>query len=424
MSDILERSLDEEARERVRPIVSWLLEERLNIGRTERLFTRYCERLREVGLPLDRATIHLPQLHPQLFARSLLWLRETGGAVETGHRHGDRSDAFYLRSPVRVIYEGGASVYRRIERRSGHQEFPILDDLLREGFVEYFMLPIVFGTGRINAISFATKEPRGFDELDRASLAATLPAFGTVLELIQTQRTARSLLDTYVGRGSGERILNGAVRRGQGEEIHAVVWYCDLRGFTSLSQSEELAPVIALLNEYFDCMAAPVEAQGGEILKFMGDSILAIFPCESTWDAKCDAANRAIVAAEEALVRIEEMNLQRAARGAVPLRVGIAIGVGKVMYGNIGAADRLDFTVIGPVVNLVSRLEPLTVGLDPPIVVSESLARISGRRFRELGRFALKGISEDQPAFTPESESAESAPSHSLRAESSAPGPV
>lgn len=402
MSDVLESSLEEEAQRRVRPVVSWLLEERLNIGRTEFLFTRYCERLREVGLPLDRSTIHLPQLHPQLIARSLLWLRETGGAVETGHRHGDQSDAFYLRSPVRIIYEGGASIHRRIEARPGPQDFPILEDLLRDGFVEYFMLPIAFATGRINAMSFATKDQRGFDALDRASLAATLPAFGAVLELNQAQRTARSLLDTYVGRGSGERILNGAVRRGQGEQIHAVVWYCDLRGFTALSQREDLAPVIALLNDYFDCMAGPVDAHGGEILKFMGDSILAIFPCESTREAKCNAGDQAIAAAEEALVRIEEMNRERAKRDAAPLRVGIAIGVGRVMYGNIGAADRLDFTVIGPVVNLVSRLEPLSVGLDPPIVVSEALARVSRRSFRELGRFALKGIAEDQLAFTPE----------------------
>ena len=150
MSDVLERSLDEEARQRVRPVVSWLLEERLNIGRTEFLLTRYCERLREIGLP-------------QLAARSLLWLRETGGAVETGHRHGDRNDAFYLNSPVRVIYEGGAIIHRRVERRAGPQEFPILEDLLRDGFVEYLMLPIVFATGRINAVSFATgKPPPGF----------------------------------------------------------------------------------------------------------------------------------------------------------------------------------------------------------------------------------------------------------------------
>ena len=402
MSEVLEQTLEEEAEKRVRPLVSWLLQERLNIGRTTFLFALYCQRLRDAGLPLDRATIHMPQLHPQISARSLLWLRETGGALETGHRHGDRTDDFYLRSPVRVIYEGGPKVHSRIAEPGGENEFPILDDLQRDGYAEYFMLPIVFANGRINAISFATKEEKGFDGLDQASFAATLPAFGAVLELNQNQNTARSLLDTYVGRDSGERILNGAVRRGQGEEIHAVVWYCDLRGFTKLSQCEELAPVIALLNDYFDCMAEPVEAQGGEILKFMGDAMLAIFSCESTREAKCEASDRAIAAAEEALARIDEMNRRRQERGATPLRVGIAIGVGKVMYGNIGTAERLDFTVIGPVVNLVSRLESLSLDLDPPIVVSESLARASRRSFRELGRFDLKGIPDAQVALTPE----------------------
>ena len=402
MSEVLERSLDEEAQRRVRPIVSWLLEERLNIGRTTFLFALYCQRLQDIGLALDRATIHMPQLHPQISARSLLWLRETGGALETGHRHSDRSDEFYLRSPVRVIYEGGTQIYSRIAGREPPFEFPILDDLQRDGYAEYFMLPFAFATGRINAISFATKEEKGFDALDQASLQATLPAFAAVLELNQSQSTARNLLDTYVGRNSGERILNGAVQRGQGEEIHAVVWYCDLRGFTKLSQCEQLAPVISLLNDYFDCMAGPVEARGGEILKFMGDAMLAIFSCESTREAKCEASDKAIAAAEEALARIAEMNRQREERGAAPLRVGIAIGVGKVMYGNIGTADRLDFTVIGPVVNLVSRLESLSLDLDPPIVVSESLARASQRNFRELGRFALKGIPDEQMALTPE----------------------
>jgi adenylate cyclase len=402
MSEVLETSLDEEAQRRVRPIVTWLLEERLNIGRTTFLFALYCQRLRDIGISLDRATIHMPQLHPQISARSLLWLRDSGGALETGHRHSDSTDDFYLRSPVRVIYEGGPRIHARIAGREGPFEFPILDDLRRDGYAEYFMLPFAFATGRVNAIGFATKDQKGFDTLDQASLGATLPAFAAVLELNQNQRTARSLLDTYVGRNSGERILNGAVQRGQGEEIHAVVWYCDLRGFTKLSQCEELAPVIALLNDYFDCMAGPVEARGGEILKFVGDAMLAIFSCESTREAKCAAADTAITAAEEALARIESLNLERQDRGAVPLRAGVAIGVGKVMYGNIGTADRLDFTVIGPVVNLVSRLEALSLDLDPPIVVSESLARSSRRSFRELGRFALKGIPEEQMALTPE----------------------
>jgi adenylate cyclase len=143
-----------------------------------------------------------------------------------------------------------------------------------------------------------------------------------------------------------------------------------------------------------------VEAHGGEILKFIGDAMLAIFPCEATAGATCEAADAAIGAAEEALAAIEEINRARQAAGQLPIRVGIAIAVGKVMYGNIGTADRLDFTVIGPVVNLVSRLEPLTADLERPIIVSERLARASRRTLRPIGRFALKGIADEQAAYT------------------------
>ncbi len=403
MSEVIDRSLQEEARMRVQPVVAWLLENRLRIGRTPFLFSRFCERLRELGLPLDRATIHMPQLHPQLSARSLLWLREAGGAVETGHRHGNRNDTFYIKSPVRHIFEGGDVLHCPIAE-SGAQPFPVLDDLQATGFRDYVMLPMPFSTGRTNAVSFATKEAAGLGELDLAVLEASLPAFAAVLELNHVQRTARTLLDTYLGHDSGSRILNGAIRRGEGEEIHAVVWYCDLRGFTRLSQCQELEPVIGLLNDYFDCMARPVQARGGEVLKFIGDGMLAIFRCESTKEAKCQGADRAIAAAEDALAGIEALNREREAEGAAPLKVGIAIAVGKVMYGNVGAADRLDFTVIGPVVNLVARLEPLSVTLDPPIVVSEALASVSSRRFRSLGQFALKGIEGEQTALTPERE--------------------
>lgn len=395
-----ERATREAARRRVRPIVGWLLEERLKIGRSSILFGLFCTRLRDAGVPLERATIHMPQLHPQLTARSLLWTLEAGGAMETGRQHGVLDRPFYQQSPIRRIYEGAPAIRRRIGRPDCPEDFPILRDLRAEGYSDYILMPLAFSTGQTNAIGFATKQAAGFGELDLATLEAALPAFGAVLELNHLRRTAQTLLDTYVGHDTGTRILNGAVRRGEGEEIHAVLWYCDLRGFTEFSQCQELAPVIALLNDYFDCMARPVAAHGGEILKFIGDAMLAIFPCKATAESKCGAADQAIAAAEDAVAAIAALNRTRVEADAVPLRVGIAIAVGKVMYGNVGAADRLDFTVIGPAVNLVSRLEPLTRDLEPPIVVSEALARASGRSFRNLGHFDLKGIKDAQPAFT------------------------
>jgi adenylate cyclase len=400
MNPMSEEGLAETARQRVAPVVTWLLEERLNIGRSPSLVRCFCERLCEIGVPVARATIHMPQLHPQIAARSLLWTRETGEAVESGLLHANRNSEAYLQSPVRHIFEGGLEVRCRIAEPDCPADFPILDDLRRDGYTDYLMLPMSFSTKGVNAIGFATKESNGFSDLDVATLQAAMPAFGAVMELNHLRRTARTLLDTYVGRHSGTRIFSGAIRRGDGEEIHAVVWYCDLRGFTALSQSQNLNDVIALLNDYFDCVAKPVEAHGGEILKFIGDAMLAIFPCEATAGATCEAADAAIRAAEDALTAIEEINHARQADDGLPIRVGIAIAIGKVMYGNIGAADRLDFTVIGPAVNLVSRLEPLSLDLERPIVVSEVLARASRRTLRPIGRFALKGIADEQVAYT------------------------
>ena len=200
--------------------------------------------------------------------------------------------------------------------------------------------------------------------------------------------------------GTSERIFSGAIKRGDGERIYAVLWYSDLRGFTALSETAPLDEVIVLLDDYFDAIAQPVVERGGEILKFIGDAMLAIFLCETKEGAVCDACDAALDAAEAAIAGLDALNAARAAQGKAPVHCGIAVHVGEVMYGNIGAADRLDFTVIGPAVNLVNRLEHLCAELGHPIVVSAAISRVAQREFRSLGRHALKGIAETQEAFT------------------------
>jgi adenylate cyclase len=223
------------------------------------------------------------------------------------------------------------------------------------------------------------------------------------MEMAHLRRTARTLLETYLGPTSGERVLSGAVKRGDGEVINAVLWYCDLRNFTQLSETLPLEEVIALLNDYFEAMARPVKAVGGEILKFMGDAMLVIFPLAGlNADGACSACCTGLAVAERALDGIAALNAERTAAGKVPLRCGVALARGDVMYGNIGDVERLDFTVIGPAVNLAIRLEDLTrdLALDPPVVFSAALAANCNRRSRPLGRFKLKGIAEEQEAFT------------------------
>jgi adenylate cyclase len=214
------------------------------------------------------------------------------------------------------------------------------------------------------------------------------------------RRTARDLLNTYVGPNTGERIFSGAVKRGDGEIIHAVLWYCDLRGFTALAEKQPLEEVLALLDAYFDAIAQPVVARGGEILKFVGDAMLVIFPCEQREAAICSSCDLALEAAEEAVQRVCALNdTHRPAEGTT-IECGVAVHVGEVMYGNIGAADRLDFTVIGHAVNLVAHLSNLCADLDKAVVVSDAVARMSRRELVSLGRHELKGIHAPQEAFT------------------------
>ena len=391
-----------ELRARADEIVDWLLEERLQVDRTTFLVDRFCRRLVEAGLPLDRVNLAILQLDPKLRARGLHWDREAGGSIEQGVEHGFEEKGIYLDSPVRRIFEGSPPIRRKIEEPGCPIDFPVVSTLQKRGFTDYFILPFPFSTGRINAIGFASKQLGGFSDRDVAIIETVLPAFGAVMETRHLMRTARQLLDTYVGHSTGRRILNGSIKRGDGDQIHAAIWFCDLRGFTDLSGRLSVEEVTGLLNDYFDCMAAPIEAHGGEILKFIGDAVLAIFPCETTEQARSTAADKALSAADAAVAALAELNDRRKGAGQEALRCGIALHIGEVMYGNIGSGKRLDFTVIGPAVNLVARLEPLCAQIDGPLVASEAIAEASSRQFECIGQFALKGIAGEQRAYAPQ----------------------
>ncbi len=390
------------ARERAAPIVVALMEdERRAAARLAPLFDSFVGHLRAAGLPIGRASLHIWQLHPQLAARSLVWdLARGGGTTELGHEYSIQSQDAYLASPIRVIREGSAPIRRRIEQPDCPLDFPILDDLKARGFTDYSIRPLAFSGGTPNAISIATDRPGGFSEADLAVLDATLPAFAAVAELRQLRRTARDLLNTYVGPNTGERIFSGAVKRGDGEIIHAVLWYCDLRGFTVLAEKQPLKEVLALLDAYFDAIAQPVVARGGEILKFVGDAMLVIFPCEQREIAVCNTCDLALEAAEEAVERVHALNDSHRPKDGAIIECGVAVHIGEVMYGNIGAADRLDFTVIGHPVNLVARLAKLCAELDQATLISGAVADKSRRQLVSLGRHQLKGIDAPQEVFT------------------------
>jgi adenylate cyclase len=259
---------------------------------------------------------------------------------------------------------------------------------------------MIFTNGEINAVTFLIDRPGGFTEVEIAGLKEIAHALGIVTELQASRATARSLMDTYLGRRTGERVLAGAIRRGSGETIRAVIWYCDLRGFTALVDRIPLADVAAMLNEYFEIMAGAVMAEGGEVLKFIGDGMLAIFDlCDGEAATRCCAA--ALRAAGAAAEAIAAANVRRAAAGAPEIHFGLALHLGEVYYGNIGALSRLDFTVIGPAVNQATRLEKLGSELGHSVVTSASFAAAAAEPLTSLGLYQLRGVAQLQEIFAP-----------------------
>ena len=246
--------------------------------------------------------------------------------------HGIERTELFLRSPMRVLFEGAGAVRQRLDLPEAEFAFPLFEELRQQGLTDYVALPITFTDGKIHGTTWSSDRPGGFASEELAQIEDLLPLFGLLLEIHFNRRIAINLLDTYVGHNAGERILAGQITRGSGETVAAAIWYCDLRGFTALSERLGRDALLACLNDYFDCMAGAVERQGGEILKFIGDAMLAIFPLAGE-----EACRRALEAALEARATMAELNARRRERGDEALAFGIALHAGEVMYGNIGA---------------------------------------------------------------------------------------
>ena len=380
------------------PIIDWLIGDARRLPDDATLLRALCERLVEAGLPLARASFHIRTLHPELFGMGFYWQRGAEQIRVFRAEHGIQQTPLYQRSPMRLLFEGAGAVRQRLDlpHTEFDFDFPLLKELRDEGLTDYVALPMTFSDGKVHGTTWSSDRPGGFTTEHLTQIYDLLPLFSLLLEIHLNRRIAVNLLDTYVGRAAGERILRGQITRGSGETVRAALWFCDLRGFTVLSERTDRDTLLALLNQYFDCMAKPVEQHGGEILKFIGDAMLAMFPLDTE-----QACPRALQAALDARAAMDRLNAERAARGEQALGFGIALHAGDVMYGNIGAADRLDFTVVGPAVNLTSRLERLcrTLGLD--LLISDTFAgSCACADYRSLGSHRLIGIARPVEVFT------------------------
>ena len=379
------------------PLARWFVTEAYRITDTGQLIAAAGKQLVAAGIPLYRLAYFQLTLHPEFAGKAYTWRRGHGVEVsEATHGLMERSE--YLDNPLPPVFEQRRTVRVRLE--AVEPQAPILKQLKQNGATDYVALPLLFTTGHVDALSVVSDRSGGFSAVDLDRMFQLQFAFTRIVETHSLRDTAINLLDAYVGRAAGQRILAGEVKRGDGQTIEAVLWYCDLRGFTRASDRLPRDAIIGLLNDYFSIMGGAVTNAGGEILKFMGDGMLAMLPIASPAERSATAA-RAIEAAVGAYRMIAALNLMRVTVDEPSVRFGLALHVGEVMFGNIGASARLDFTVIGPAVNHAARLEKLCGQLDRPIVVSQALAALlPEREVVLLGHHLLKDIDEPQPVYS------------------------
>jgi len=371
----------------------WLIHDARFLPGNPEILSEFCERVAAAGVPIDRVSLHQRAFHPQYRGVSRIW--HPGQALEEKFLdHGIEKTATYLESPVRLVVEEQQSLNWHLD--GNHMlPFPVLEELREEGFTHYVIEPLVFAIGIVNAFAWATKRPGGFTAGEMQLIRDILPAYAAVTELKALRRFIGGMLTTYIGAEAGRLILDGQVRRGDVREITAALMLVDLRDFTLMSDRLSPRAVIRMLNSYFDCVIPPVEAHGGEVVEIMGDGVLAIFHQNADRTA-AEACGSALAAALAGLVALAERNQRHP---ATPLNAGVALHYGAVSYGNIGSGNRLDFTVIGPDVNMTARIERFCRELDRSLIMSEAFANMLDRPMWEIGSFELRGFARMQRLF-------------------------
>ena len=393
---IVERPASERpARDTVVGIAEWLIGPALDVETGALAIDELAWRLLAAGFPLARVTLHSGVLHPQFLGTSFIWWRDTGQTVQTFVAHEVRDVVPYQHDPVLRVIQGGETLRRRVDVAAGELDFPILRDLKAKGCTDYLALPIPGAHGRRYAVTYTTERVEGFSDQEVSELTGISRRMSVACDSFGQRELTRHLLKVYLGPQAGPKVLAGQIRRGTGEELTAVLWSSDLRGFTTRSDRLPGQQMIAILDALFDAQATAIHKYGGEILKFIGDGLLAIFPIGGT-----ASAGNAMAAAVQALEDVRRLSEHPSMVGEPALQIVVALHTGAVIYGNVGAVDRLDFTVIGPAVNLVSRVETVAKALDEPIVVTDDFAQTYGGSLRSLGVHRFRGVAKPRELFS------------------------
>jgi len=388
-------------------LADWLMARALDSAELEEIFDGCCERLRAAGVPLRRVFMSFRTLHPLFRSMSITWQR--GADVSSmGHLYESETDPAWRRSPFFHMLERSVPLVRR--RLAGPEkltDFLLLEELAAEGDTDYLAHAINFRSQSKEdvpygiIVSWTTDRENGFSEWDIRAILRIQKRLAVACKVAIEEQITSNILATYLGRDAGDQVLGGRIRKGDGETVHAVIWFSDLRGSTEMADVMPSADYLALLNAYFECSAGAVIDQGGEVLDFIGDGVLAIFRIAKGVATPRRACKRALAAAADARGRLARLNETRAQAGAPSIEFGIGLHIGDVVFGNIGVGDRLSFSVIGPAANEAERLEALTKTLEEPVLVSGEFAALVRKRLRSLGRHRLRGVGEPLEVLAP-----------------------
>ncbi len=390
-------------------ISTWLLGQALGNPDIVEMFEIVCKRLHAAGVPIRRGRLIWPTLHPLFQAENVSW--NLGDPAELGQfEHQDNDTKAWKASPLSHVVENQIEIFRR--RLTGPNEtldFEMLEELKEEGYTDYLVMATQLyeqaasGTGKVLGgrgilVTWSTDRRSGFSQDDLMALQQIQRVLAVACKTVIQTRISRNVTSTYLGARAGERVYSGQIRRGDGQDTNAVVWYSDMRDSTSFAETLPAEDYFSMLNSYFESTASSVVDHGGEVLDFIGDAVLGIFPydCEESLKEAAANANQAL---DQTLERVKEVNAERAAAGAERFHYGVGLDVGKVMFGNIGIPERLSFSIIGPTVNQVARIEGMTKLLQQTVLAGRTLAELNPERWKSVGKHKLEGVMDPQELF-------------------------
>lgn len=394
--------MTETLEDRVTAQIDWMITEALSAGLDDYtvIYSQFWDRIYESGLPILRVHAAMQTLHPLMNAIALTWYRGEETAIHT-YKTDDGNDSIaWQQNPLKVLIDTNQPFGRHRLPATAEiaERHPLLQEFADKGATDYLGFVIRLAPGEIGLVrqggmiaSITTDQDGGFTDAQLSLIKRIMPRFALVAKLSGRERLFNNVLDSYFGPDSGRRVRDGQISLGSGQLINAVIWFSDLRNSTPLAEKLGHERFMALLNDYFAALAGAVMDHGGDVLRFIGDAALAIFPIADDAFSEREAREHAIAAAKDAIGRAADINAVRRQHGDEPFDYGIGLHAGEIMYGNIGVPTRVEFSVIGAAANEAARIEGLCKTLDEPVLVSQSFIEGMNAEWRDLGDHAIRG---------------------------------